>query len=238
MNLNGETTGIELKSATTERKRRGGRGSKRARNLEANVIKKDLNVLGKDSTLALDESMKKSPATHGARKMNTLASEILNATTSGKLVLFAIPKADRVEHGPVMRGFIEVKPEDEPKPFKVNVAAWLKIGRTSGTEYLSLKVGNNTPEEPEEYTVGPFYGRLFRQVDGKRTRYFGFIEDSEKTGEDENGQGTYETHWQIRVSAKPAISNDQKTHYISGSVMPAQQQESAADDEGDSGLPF
>jgi len=26
---------------------------------------------------------------------------------------------------------------------KVQVAAWLKIGRSSGTEYLSLKVANN-----------------------------------------------------------------------------------------------
>ena len=47
-----------------------------------------------------------------------------------------------------MRGFIEVKTECQGAPVKVNVAAWLKIGRTSGTEYLSLKVGNNNPEEP------------------------------------------------------------------------------------------
>jgi hypothetical protein len=30
---------------------------------------------------------------------------------------------------------------------------------------------------------------------------------AEKTGEDENGQGTYITHWQLRVSAKSAVSN-------------------------------
>ena len=111
----------------------------------------------------------------------------------------------------------------------------LKIGRSSGTEYLSLKVGNNDPEDPETYTVGPFYGRLFRQVEGSRTRYFGFIEEAEKTGEDENGQGTYVTHWQLRVSAKAAVSNDQKTKYISGSVAPSQMHEQ---EEEASSLPF
>ena len=163
------------------------------------------------------------------------ASGLLNPRTHAKFVLFGIPRVDQVDKGPVMRGFIEVKTDDEPTPIKVNVAAWLKIGRTSGTEYLSLKVGNNNPEEPTDYSVGPFYGRLFRQVEGTRTRYFGFIEDSEKTGEDENGQGTYETHWQIRITAKPALSNDQKTRYISGQVTPSQQQEESIEE---SELPF
>lgn len=40
---------------------------------------------------------------------------------------------------------------------KVQVAAWLKIGSSSGTEYLGLKVGNINPDEPEMYTVGPFF---------------------------------------------------------------------------------
>ena len=162
---------------------------------------------------------------------------VLNGNTSAKFVLFGIPKAQRVANGPVMRGFIEVKGEGEAAPaLKVNAAAWLKIGRTSGTEYLSLKIGNNSEQAPEDYTVGPFYGRLFRQSEGTRTRYFGFIEDAEKTGEDENGQGTYVTHWQLRVTAKPAVSNDHKTHYLSGSVLPSQQQET--DNDGDHALPF
>ena len=164
-----------------------------------------------------------------------IASDILNGNTLGKFVLFGIARADQVDKGPVMRGFIEVKTEESATPVKVNVAAWLKIGRTSGTEYLSLKVGNNSPDDPEDYSVGPFYGRLFRQVEGTRTRYFGFIEDSEKTGEDENGQGTYETHWQIRLNARAAVSNDQKTRYISGQVAPSQQQEETAQDNQ---LPF
>jgi len=164
-----------------------------------------------------------------------IASDLLNAHTHAKFVLFGIARADQVDKGPVMRGFIEVKGEEGAPAVKVNVAAWLKIGRTSGTEYLSLKVGNNNPEEPEDYSVGPFYGRLFRQVEGNRTRYFGFIEDSEKTGEDESGHGTYETHWQVRINAKPAVSNDQKTRYISGQVSPSQElQESAEETQ----LPF
>jgi len=169
--------------------------------------------------------------------MNTQAAgmSILNGATVGKFVLFGIPRADQVKEGPVMRGLVEVKPEAHGAPVKVQVAAWLKIGRSSGTEYLSLKVGNNNPEDPETYTVGPFYGRLFRQVEGSRTRYFGFIEEAEKTGEDENGQGTYVTHWQLRVSAKAAVSNDQKTKYISGSVAPSQANEP---EEESSSLPF
>jgi hypothetical protein len=165
----------------------------------------------------------------------TTSSDILNGATFGKFVLFGIPRADQVKDGPVMRGLVEVKTETHGAPVKVQVAAWLKIGRSSGTEYLSLKVGSNNPEDPEDYTVGPFYGRLFRQVEGNRTRYFGFIEEAEKTGEDENGQGTYVTHWQLRVSAKAAVSNDQKTKYISGSVAPSQMNEQ---EEEASSLPF
>jgi hypothetical protein len=162
-------------------------------------------------------------------------SDILNRATVGKFVLFGIPRTEQVQGGPVMRGLVEVKADPQSAPVKVQVAAWLKIGRGSGTEYLSLKVGNNDPEDPETYTVGPFYGRLFRQVDGNRTRYFGFIEEAEKTGEDENGQGTYVTHWQLRVSAKSAVSHDQKTKYISGSVSPSQMNEQ---EEEASDLPF
>lgn len=173
----------------------------------------------------------------GTRNMKSpvIPSDILNAGSSGKFVLFSIPRAERVESGPVMRGLIELKREGYEAPVKVQVAAWLKIGHTSGTEYLSLKVGNNSPDDPQSYSVGPFYGRLFRQVEESRTRYFGFIEDAEKTGEDENGQGTYTTHWQLRITAKPKISNDQKTHYISGSVSPSHQEtEETVSDE----LPF
>ena len=169
--------------------------------------------------------------------MNThsTGTDILNGATFGKFVLFGIPRADQVKDGPVMRGLVEVKTETHGAPVKVQVAAWLKIGRSSGTEYLSLKVGNNNPDDPETYTVGPFYGRLFRQVEGSRTRYFGFIEEAEKTGEDENGQGTYVTHWQLRVSAKAAVSNDQKTKYISGSIAPSQMNEP---EEESTSLPF
>jgi len=221
-----ESTGTELQSATTETKARGGRRMRKA-----------AAAAGDRGATALHRVAETAQATHGVSKMNTHArgTDILNGTTFGKFVLFGIPRADQVKDGPVMRGLVEVKTETQGAPVKVQVAAWLKIGRSSGTEYLSLKVGNNNPDDPETYTVGPFYGRLFRQVEGSRTRYFGFIEESEKTGEDENGQGTYVTHWQLRISAKSAVSNDQKTKYISGSVAPSQMNEQ---EEESTSLPF
>ena len=221
-----ESSRSELKSATTERKSRGGRRKGKA-----------AAAVGDSGATALNRVAETTQATQGVSKMNTHASgtEILNGATVGKFVLFGIPRAEQVKDGPVMRGLVEVKTETHGAPVKVQVAAWLKIGRSSGTEYLSLKVGNNNPENSETYTVGPFYGRLFRQVEGSRTRYFGFIEEAEKTGEDENGQGTYVTHWQLRISAKAAVSNDQRTKYISGSVAPSQMNEQ---EEESASLPF
>ena len=219
MNQINETTGTQNESATTERKPGRSRRGK-----------------GRPDSVAETTNDTQQTISHGAKTMKTqdTTTDILNEWTHAKFVLFAIPKADQVAKGPIMRGIIEVKTEDTLPPVKVNVAAWLKISPTTGTEYLSLKVGNNSQEDPEDYTVGPFYGRLFRQTDGARTRYFGFIEDAEKTGEDENGQATYATHWQIRVNAKPAVSNDGRTRYISGQVTPSQHQE----DVEDNLLPF
>ena len=221
-----ESTRTELQSATTERKLRGGRR-----------VRKAAATASDSGATAVNRVAEAAEVTHGVSKMNTQVTrtDILNGTTLGKFVLFGIPRADQVKDGPVMRGLVEVKTEAQGAPVKVQVAAWLKIGRSSGTEYLSLKVGNNDPEAPESYSVGPFYGRLFRQVEGSRTRYFGFIEEAEKTGEDENGQGTYITHWQLRVSAKSALSNDQKTKYISGSIAPSQMNEQ---EEESASLPF
>lgn len=223
MNQIQEASSQTLQSATTERK-----GGRRRRSQQSPQV--PVTPLG--SSAVSEVTPTSQSTTVGAKSMNT---SILNANTHAKFVLFGIARTDLVDNGPVMRGFVEVKTEEGGQPVKINVAAWLKIGRSSGTEYLSLKVGNNSQEEPEQYSVGPFYGRLFRQVDGSRTRYFGFIEESEKTGEDENGQGTYATHWQIRVNAKPALSNDGKTRYIGGSVTPSQQQ---AETHEDSNLPF
>ncbi len=56
-----------------------------------------------------------------------------------------------------MRGFIEIEGEEEgSEPLKVNVAGWQKTGRENGTPYLSLKIGTNTKEDPEGYSVGPY----------------------------------------------------------------------------------
>jgi hypothetical protein len=222
-----ESIHTELQSATTERKSRGGRRERKA-----------ATAVSEGGATGLDRVAESvTAATNGVSTMNAQipGSDILNRATIGKFVLFGIPRAEQAQGGPVMRGLVEVRTETQGAPVKVQVAAWLKIGRSSGTEYLSLKVGNNDPEDPETYTVGPFYGRLFRQGEAGRTRYFGFIEEAEKTGEDENGQGTYVTHWQLRVSAKPAVSNDQKTKYISGSVAPSQMNEQ---EEEAASLPF
>ncbi len=221
-----ESSRTELQSATTETKSRRGRRKGKA-----------AAAADDPGASALHRVAETAQATHGVSTMNThsTGTDILNGARSGKFVLFGIPRADQVKGGPVMRGLVEVKTETHGAPVKVQVAAWLKIGRSSGTEYLSLKVGNNNPDDPETYSVGPFYGRLFRQVEGSRTRYFGFMEEAEKTGEDENGQGTYVTHWQLRVSAKAAVSNDQKTKYISGSVAPSQMNEQ---EEESTSLPF
>jgi hypothetical protein len=215
---------ISTQSATTETKSRGGRRNRKV----TNGINGAAHSVAETSETVTQENP--------SMNAHSTGSEILNGSTFGKFVLFGIPRADLVKGGPVMRGLIEIKTEPQAAPIKVQVAAWLKIGRTSGAEYLSLKVGNNSPDDPESYTVGPFYGRLFRQVEANRTRYFGFIEEAEKTGEDENGQGTYVTHWQLRVSAKAAVSNDQKTKYISGNVAPSQMHEQQ--EEEASSLPF
>ena len=164
----------------------------------------------------------------------------IDGDTRGKFVLFAIPVADRVEDGPVMRGLIETERG------KVNVAAWRKLARDTGNEYLSLKVGNTnrrdeqTPDAAsDEWLVGPFYGRLFKEVtssrDGAKTRYFGFIEDSSKVGEDgKTHKGIYKTNWQVQIRAKPAVSHDGKTRYIDGTVTPASVRAEASEEV----LPF
>lgn len=155
----------------------------------------------------------------------------------GKLVLFPIKKADRVPDGPIMRGFIE--PKGRPQD-KVNVAGWSKIGRESGTEYVSLKAGNNSAEQPDVYSVGPYFGSMFRQIDGegehKKVRYFGSIEDSQRTGEDRDGGGIYTTHGRVRFNGKRAVSGDGKTQYITGLILLADMPQ--ADDSLDDDLPF
>jgi hypothetical protein len=157
------------------------------------------------------------------------------ATLCGKLVLFPIKQAERVPDGPVMRGFIE--PKGEPQN-KVNVAAWSKIGRESGTEYLSLKVGNNSAAQPRVYSVGPYFGSMFRQVEdeGRKIRYFGFIEDAERTGEDGGGRGIYSMRGRVRFTAKRAVSSDGQTHYLTGLIVAA---ETPQPDNGEGGVfPF
>jgi len=167
---------------------------------------------------------------------------ILGAHAQAKFVLFAIGPEERVDSGPVMRGFIELPAVDGAEAPKINVAGWAKVGRESGAEYLSLKVGNTRqPSEPLEgaaqWDVGPFYGRLFKETNrarhGERIRYFGFIEHSERVGEDQSLRGIYKTHWQVTIRAKRATSSDGRTTYITGTVAPGHGKESGSGD-----LPF
>ena len=148
---------------------------------------------------------------------------MLNQNTTGKFVLFNIKPAERVVDGPVMRGFVEIAGEGA-EPLKIQVAAWARVARETGNEYLSLKVGNNNLDAPETYTIGPFYGRLFRQAvegrNGDRVRYWGFVEDAERVSEDDDGRGVYEKRWELRINAKRAVSGDGTVHYISGHVGP------------------
>jgi len=151
----------------------------------------------------------------------------LDGQTRCKFVLFAIPAAERVTDGPLMRGLLETAEG------KIQVAGWKRVARDSGSEYLSLKVGNTRlrdagacSDEPVEWVVGPYYGRLFKAESstraGKRTRYFGFIEDTEKVGEDaRTHKGLYKTHWQVQIKAQPSVSQDGRTHYIDGTASPA-----------------
>lgn len=153
----------------------------------------------------------------------------LSGETRARFVLFAIPAAERVDDGPVMRGLLETDAG------KINVAAWKKVARDSGNEYLSLKVGNTRPRDEraqssagDEWLVGPFYGRLFKDVtatrSAKKTRYFGFIEDSVKVGE-----GSYRTNWQLQIRAKPNVSGDRRTPYIDGTTSPVNARSAAED---------
>lgn len=149
----------------------------------------------------------------------------LHAQTQAKFVLFNIPAAERVAGGPVMRGFLEIASGEEGgEPTKIQVAGWAELARDTGRDYLSLKVANTEGEGREVYTVGPFYGRLFKHVtktaNGETVRYFGFIEDAERVGEDEHGRGVYERHWELAIRAKRAVSHDGRTVYISGHVGP------------------
>lgn len=164
----------------------------------------------------------------------------LDGNTRGKFVLFAIPVDERVDDGPVMRGLIETEQG------RVNVAGWKRVARDSGNDYLSLKVGNTKPRDadspkdaPDEWLIGPFYGRLFKEVNVRRgvktARYFGFVEHAEKVGEDEEShKGVYKTHWQLQIKAAPAVSNDGRTAYIGGTASPAGVRAATADNS----LPF
>jgi len=163
--------------------------------------------------------------------------DTLNSNTQAKFVLFNIPVAERVAGGPVMRGFLEIAQPEKPdaEPIKVQVAGWPEIARDTGREYLSLKVANTQTENRDAYTVGPFYGRLFKnatktKAGGETVHYFGFIEDAEKVDEDEQGRGVYRRRWQLAVRAKREVSRDGRTVYINGHVGPSREASARSDE--------
>jgi hypothetical protein len=85
----------------------------------------------------LAKAVDEAPATPAA----AAPSIMLDGNTRAKFVLFAIPAAERVEDGPLMRGMLETEQG------RINVAGWKRVARDSGNEYLSLKVGNTRPRE-------------------------------------------------------------------------------------------
>jgi hypothetical protein len=192
--------------------------------------------MGKSAVLTKERT---SPATKEEPEAAPAIS--LNGSTRARFVLFAIPPAERVDDGPLMRGQLETEQG------RINVAGWKRVARDSGNEYLSLKVGITKPREPDapkgrpdEWLLGPFYGRLFKQAASRRrggqaVRYFGFIEHAERVSEDPvTNQGQYKTLWQLHVKARPSISHDGRTHYIDGSAYPP----GARPDAGEAALPF
>lgn len=193
------------------------------------MSKPSIRLVSRSTTEATHDADDSESASDGPR---------LDGRTRGRFVLFVIPEAERVERGPLMRGFIEL-PQGQ-----VKVAAWKKFARDNGSEYLSLRVGNSqrradgekgdggdngdgsdAGQGGEAWAIGPFYGRLFRDVTAQRgetrRRYFGFIESASRVAEDPgSGSGVYETDWQLLVRAHPDVSADGRTPYISGQVYP------------------
>ena len=194
--------------------------------------------MGKSAVLTKERTTQ--PA-KGASIADASAVISLDGGTRARFVLFAIPPAERVDDGPVMRGHLETDHG------RINVAGWKRVARDTGNEYLSLKVGNTKPRDPDapkgrpdEWLLGPFYGRLFKEATSRRrsgspVRYFGFIEHAERVGEDPaTAQGQYKTHWQLHVKARPSVSHDGRTHYLDGSAYPP----GSRPDAGEAALPF
>jgi hypothetical protein len=121
--------------------------------------------------------------------------------TRAKGALFSVKAADRKDNGPRMTGSFEVNSK------RISLAAFSKVSKRSGQQYLNLKVGEKD---------GPtFYGKLFRNADKKGDKspdYSGYVE-----------LGTGNDAPQLRIAGWRAKSRDQKTSYISLDLAPPQQ---------------
>ena len=142
---------------------------------------------------------------------------MLHAQTNAKGALFNIKAADRRDNGPVMSGNFEVNAK------KINVAAFLKISRESGKDYLNLKIGT---------TGGPvFYGRLFRNDDklgDSSPDYSGYVE-----------LGTGRDAPQLRIAGWKVRPKNQSAVYISLDIAPPLRSSSPAKSEPeDEALPL
>lgn len=123
---------------------------------------------------------------------------MLNADTKAKGALFTVKANDRKDNGPTMTGNFEVNSS------KISVAAFLKVSKESGKDYLNLKIGEK--EGPS------FYGKLFRNTEKKAEKspdYTGYVE-----------LGTGNDAPQLRIAGWKAKSRDQKTSYISLEIAP------------------
>jgi uncharacterized protein (DUF736 family) len=137
---------------------------------------------------------------------------MLQASTTAKGALFIVKSDARKVNGPAMTGTLEVNSQ------KIQIAAFLKVSRETGKDYLNLKIG-------QKYSPA-FYGKLFRNKDKRGEQSPDF------TGYVELGNGNNAP--QLRLAGWQAKSRDQKTSFISLDLAPPMRKtESVGVEEGE-----
>jgi len=110
--------------------------------------------------------------------------------------LFTVAADRKVANGPLMTGLINLTEKDS-----VEMAAFIKTGKESGKEYLSLKIQTGKGD------TAPLYGRLFRteaKKSDKAADYFGAID----LGAGDNAP-------ELRIAGWKRTSKDGKTQFVS-----------------------
>jgi uncharacterized protein (DUF736 family) len=142
---------------------------------------------------------------------------MLQINTKAKGALFTVKADERKDNGPSMTGHFEANSQ------KISIAAFLKVSKESGKDYLNLKMGEKD---------GPiFYGKLFRNTDKKGEKspdYSGYVE-----------LGIGDDVPQLRIAGWRMKSRDQKTSYISLELAPPiKKTESECDNNEINALPL